>query len=288
MNMRVTTVACLGAAALTLAGATSAQAGIIDGVRTIFLDAPQQNWGQPMNVAYDPNFGQYYSGGGGFTENSGFVYDSAGNLIQDSSVVVDLRAFYHNPNTGLLEAVTFDARGGGSNRGLRAIGLDGSGFYDGTSSPLLSSMPGLIDSQTMPAYNPNANVLYSASFGSQMNVVDRANGNLLSTVALDLGGGRSNTSYALGYDPNEDWVIVADNNLDEVHVFDSAGAFLGSAAIDIDMTNPYGFGYANGQVFVWDAARVGWQGYTIGAVPAPGVLAILALGPIGLRRRRRA
>ena len=245
-----------------VAGATAQP---IDGVRTIFLDSPTQNWGAPMNVAYHPGFDQYYTGGGGFGTNSGAVFDGAGNLVQDSDVVVDLRALNYNANTGELEAATYNAVNGGADYGLYSIGLDGSGHYDATSAELLASVPGLIDSQTMPAYNPDADVFYSGSNGNpNVNVADRSDGSFISSFSLDLNG-RNNSTYAVGYDPDNGWIIIADTGLDQLHVFDTSGNHLGSSNLDMDIAGGYGFGYTNGQAFVWDQSRTGWQGYRIKA-----------------------
>ena len=268
--------------------AASALAQPIDGVPTIFLEAPTQNWGAPMNVAFDTANNQYYSGGGGFSSNSAMVYDAAGNLLQDASVPIDLRSFYYNPNTADLEAITFAAQGGGGNAGLHSIGLDGGGLYDGTTNIELGAVPGLIDSQTVPGYNAGADVLYSGAAGnSQVNVVSRASGSLNSSFNLDLSGGRANGTNTIGYDANEGWIIVADSNADQIHVFDTSGNFIGTSNIPQDIGGNWGFGYTNGQAFVFDNTRGGWQGYDIGAVPAPASLALLGLGGLVATRRRR-
>lgn len=276
-------------ALIVVAGvAAGAFAQPMDGVPTIFLEAPAPNWGAPMNVAYHAGFNQYYSGGGGFPENSGYVYDSGGNLIQNGTLVVDLRALNYNSNTGNLEAVTFAAQGGGGNNGLHTIGLDGGGQYDGTSNIELGAMPGLFGNQTVPSYDPANDVFYSSESGnSAINVVSRATGNLNSSFNVDLSGGRANGTNTIGYDPDEGWIIVADAAADQVHVFDTSGTFIGTSNIPQDIGAAWGFGYTNGQVFVFDGARGGWQGYDIGAVPAPASLALLGLGGLVATRRRR-
>ncbi len=246
--------------------AAIASAQPIDGVPTIFLDAPTQNWGAPMNVAYHPGFDQYYAGGGGFASNTGNVYDAAGNLLLDGTIVVDLRSLNYNPNTGDLEVATFAANGGGNNRGLLSIGLDGGGLYDGTANLELVSLPGLIDGQTVPGYDPANDVFYSGASGnSQVNVVRRSDGSLDSTFNLDLSGGRLNGTNTIGYDPDNDWIIVGDAANDQVHVFDTSGNFIGTSNIPGDIPATWGFGYTNGQVFAFDAALGGWQGFRIKA-----------------------
>lgn len=242
-----------------------AQAQPHNGVRTIFLPSGGQNWGAPMNVAYDPGRDLYYTGGGGFPSNDATVLDGSGNIVSTTPVPADLRSWFFNPNTGNLELVSYNAVGGGGDYGFFTCGRNGSGHLDGTKSLIFSSMSGLNGSQTMPAFDPVANVLYSGTTGSTtVNKVDRATGNLISTIACT-GGPGGNGSYSVGYDGDEDWLMLFDSSGSRVMVFNgTSGAYIGSATVDVTYGN-YGFGYANKQVWVYDSSRGGWQGYDIGA-----------------------
>lgn len=243
-----------------------AQAQLHNGVRTVFLQSGGVNWGAPMNVAYDPNLNVYYTGGGGFPANDATVNDAGGNILSTVQVPADLRSWFYNPNTGNLELASYNAvNGDGVNYGLFNIGRDGSGYLTGTKSTILNSMPGLNGDQTMPAYDSVGNVLYSGTFPSTtVNKVDRATGSLLTTINLT-GGPGSNGTYSVGYDRDENWLMLFDSNGSRVMVYDgTSGAYIGSAATDVAVAN-YGFGYANKQVWVYDGSRRGWQGYDIGA-----------------------
>lgn len=243
-----------------------AQAQLHNGVRTVFLPSGGANWGAPMNVAWDSSRSLYYTGGGGYNSNDATVLDASGNILSTNTVEADLRAWFYNPNTGNLELVSYNAIGGdGVTYGFFTMGRDGSGYLDGTKSAILSSMPGLADSQTMPAYDANANVLYSSTVGSlSVKKVDRATGSLISTINCT-GGPGSNGGYATGYDSDENWLMLFDSTNSRVMVFDgTSGAYIGSATTDVSYPN-YGFGYANKQVWVYDGGRTGWQGYDIGA-----------------------
>jgi hypothetical protein len=242
-----------------------AQAQLHDGVRTIFLQSGGSNWGAPMNVAYDPGRDLYYTGGGGFPANDATVLDGNGNIVSTNQVPADLRSWFYNPNTGNLELVSYNAVGGGGDYGFFTCGRDGSGYLDGTKTLVLANMSGLNGSQTMPAFDPVANVLYSGTSGSTtVNKVDRATGSLISTISCT-GGPGSNGGYSVGYDGDENWLMLFDSTGSRVMVYDgTSGAYIGSAAVDLTYAN-YGFGYANKQVWVYDSNRNGWQGYDIGA-----------------------
>ncbi len=257
---------CFGLSALAVAMSCGlAQAQLHNGVRTVFLQSSGADWGAPMNVAWDPSRSLYYTGGGGYSSNTATVNDTSGSVLSGIPVPGDLRAWNYNPNTGNLEMVTYAAQSGGGDYGFFSVGRDGSGYLDGTKSLVLSSMPGLADSQTMPAFDPVANVLYSGSVGSNsVNKVDRTNGSLISTINCS-GGPGSNDTYSVGYDRDENWLMLFNNSSSSVMVFNgTSGAYIGSATTDIAAFF-YGFGYANKQVWVYDSSRNGWQGYDIGA-----------------------
>lgn len=245
------------------AGLASAQ--LHDGERTVFLESSGDDWGAPMNVAYDPGLDLYYTGGGGFPSNTATVNNPDGTILHATTVEADLRSWFYNPATGDLETVTNNClNGNGTDTGFFYMGRSG-GNLDGSRNLILASMPGLADTQTMPAYNESADVLYSGTIGSfDINQVRRSDGALVQTITCT-GATGSNGTYSVGYDPDEDWIILFDSNNSGVMVFEAAtGNYVGFAATDLS-TSGYGFGYANKQVWVYDGQRNGWQGYDIGA-----------------------
>lgn len=254
--------------------------------RTIFLPNPPGS--AESSVAYHPGFDQYYTSGIGDTSRPGFVYDSTGTLIHtEDPLNIDVRAINFNPNTGLLEVVTFGAVTGGVDRGLIEAQLDGSGLYTGGTATLLASMPGNDGndgSQTMPAYDPARDRFYSRVSSNTVNIVARSDGSLLGTITLDFAtaGVASATFYALGFAPSQDWLIVTDPGNDTAVIFDLNGDHVGTSALDVSVPFSYGMGFANGQLFVQTGE--GYQGFDIGAgaSSASPPAAIPTIGTYGL------
>lgn len=282
-------MAAIGAVAY-LASTVTAQV-LPNGVPTIYLErgAGSQT---PMNIAYHPGFDYYYGSNGGNPGYPGWVWNSSGTRIQDLAAVnIDVRSWYYNPNTGQLEVLSYNAMGGGAQRGLIAPGVDGSGLLTGGTTTLMASVPGLISAQTMPAYDPNGDLFYSRDANNAtVNVASRATGAFVSSFNLDLASagvtGGDLTDYAMGYDPAFNLLIVTDDPNNRALVFDTNGAYIGASALNVDVPSNYRVGYANGQLFVFDTLRNGWQGYTI-LVPGPGAAALLGLAGLAGRRRRR-
>jgi hypothetical protein len=219
-----------------------------------------------MNVAYDPVLDVYYTGGGGYNVNSATVNNPDGTILHATNVAADLRSWFYNPNTGNLELMSYSANSGdGVNYGFFTMGRSGSNL-DGSKTLIRASSPGLTDEQTMPAYDSDADELYSCSAGlTSVRKLRRSDGGLISTINCT-GAPGSNDSYSVGYDSDENWIMLYSSSPSRVMVFDgTSGAYIGSAACDISMQNFYGFGYSNKQVWLYDQNRNGWQGYDIGA-----------------------
>ena len=286
---------------LLAAGLPALAQPVANAERTIFLDAGAES---ESSIAYHPTFDQYYSADIGNPIRPSFVYDNNGNLIHtEDPINIDVRALYYNPNTGLIESVTFNAVAGGADRGLIDAQIDGAGLFDGGTATLLASMPGLASSQTVPAYDPVRDQLYSRDGSNSVNVVRRSDGTQTGTITLDFAtaGVGSVATYAVAYVPEEDWLVVADNTNDTAVAFDINGDYVGTSSLDMDVDFSYGLGYANGQLFIEDQARDGYQGYNItGAsmgdsgptevpvLPAGGiVLLILGMMGLGARHLRR-
>ena len=270
--------------ATMLAASASAAVVLPNGTPTIFLERGPGSGSAPMSVAYHPGFGYYYASNGGNPSFAAWVYDSAGNRIQDLGALgIDARGWNYNPNTGFLEVVAYGSGG------LMEAQVDGSGLLTGVANPLLGPMSGNNGNQTMPAYDPANDLFYSRDQDGLVHRVDRSDGSFIDSFSLDLAAagvtGSDLTDYAIGYDPNFEMVVVGDDTNDRALVFDTAGTFIGASDLAANVRGSYGMGYANGQIFVFDDASNGWQGFEI-MIPSPGALALLAVAGFGRRRRR--
>ncbi len=252
-----------------LAAPTLAQP-LPNAVRTIFLERGPGSGSTPMAVAFHPGFNRYYASNGGNPGFSAWVYDSAGNRIQDLAALgIDARGWMYNPNTNKLEVSTFDPVSPSPDYGLMEALTDGSGNLTGLKAVLLDTISGIAGSQSMAAYDPDANVIYSRMFGAGVNVCLRSNGALTTTFNLDLAaagvGPGDLADYPIGYDPGSQWIVVVDWVRDHAVVFTTSGAYVGTSKLDINVASTFRMGYTNSQLFVFDDSRNGWQGYDIGA-----------------------
>lgn len=251
-------------------GNARAEKGLLPvAVRTIFLDVSAVSGiSVPCSVAYHPGFSRYYASGTGSPDRPSFSFGPGGGvpLQVTDPLNIDCRAWNYNSNTGQLEVVSFNAQSGGTDKGLILPGTDGSGNLTGGTTTLLASMPGLNGSQTSPGYNPGADVFYSRAGSDTVNVVNRSDGSLNTTITLDFATAGVNSVPDDGtvYIPGDDLLGVVDSGDEAVVLFDLSGNYVTTLALDIDVvSNSRRPGYTNGQLFVWDGARDGWQGYQI-------------------------
>lgn len=276
--------------------------------RTIFLDAGAHGFSVPSTVTHHPGFDRYYASDTGSPGFPAFVFGAGGGVALQvlPALNIDARAWNYNANTGLLEVCSYDAVSGGAGRGLIQAQIDGGGNLTGGTATLLASVPGLADSQTAPAFDPGANVLYSRSDSNTVNVVSRTDGTQVGTITLDFAAAGASTvpDDGIVFHPGQGWLGVLDSDLDVVHFFDLTGDHVGSSAVDIDITGTARRpGFANEQIFVFDVARNGWQGYGVAVYQAPLIqeiptlsaagfaalsLALMVAGGLMLRRRARA
>lgn len=279
-------------------GANAAPIILTNAVQTITLDSGQI-LSNGSNVAYHPIYDRYYSSkiGGG---DPFFAFDGTGTLVQSVGGIngIPSRAINYNSNTGNLEAVTFNAKSNSTTtQGLLTLGLDGSGDYTGGSTEVLATVSGIQNSQPIVAYDSASTRLFSLGGPgtNTVNVIDRANGVLQSTIVLDLSGlGAVGLAYyAIGFDETHDVLVSYDSIGRRALAHDLSGTLLGASSLPAGSNDPIGYnvGYANDQFFVHD--RGVWQGFRVFAastsVPEPGtgVLLLSALAVVLTGRRRR-
>jgi len=264
--MRDRTLA-LALASTLLTGSAAAQNPLPAGIPALTMNASSAT-GSWMTVAYHPSFNQWYGFRGGNPTFPYDVYDANGAvLFTSTSVGVDGRSMFYNPNTSNLEVVSFNAVSGGGAYGFFTVGLDAQGYYTGSNPLILPSVPGLASSQTVPAYNPTADVFYSRSSSSTVNVVDRQTGMLSSTISLNLAaaGNPSVPTYSIGYTGVNGYeLVLASNSTDAALLFDLNGAFQASVPLGYDVNTSYSGNYANDLFWTIDnAGGYVWRGYEI-------------------------
>jgi len=279
---------------LVMGSATQASPIILtNAIQTLTLDSGV-GLSHGSNVAYNPLFDRYYTSKIGGNDPF-YVFDGSGALVQTVSNINNLpsRAINYNANTGNLEAVTYNAKlNSSSTQGLFSLGLDASGNYDGSSVELLTQVPGIQNTQPIVAYDSVTNRLFSNDgAGGSINIIDRATGNLQSTIMLEVTGlGTVDIAgYAIGYDEANGVLVSYDRSGKRALVHDVLGNLLGSSLLPPGSNDPgsYSVGYANNTFFLHSQGV--WQGFQVleTAVPAPPAIMLFCLGLFGLVVGRR-
>jgi len=210
-------------------------------------------------VAYHEVFNQYYSTIGG---KSAWVYDSLGYRIQDTMVDVDTRGMYYDSASKTVRAFN---RAAFTTGGLFEIELDAAGLIVGSSSVVLSPIPGIAGLQSMPVADPARGVFYSRDSDHRVLVADGQTGELLFEVELDFAtaGLMRASDFSLGFDPALDVFVVVEQFGFRAVVFDTNGNYVGDSRLSVTGPQHYGVQYANGLLFVLIPSNFGWQGYEV-------------------------
>lgn len=276
-----------------LAGGLQAQF-LTTGVETITLSMSSINGSTPMNIAWHPGFQQYYGGKGGNSGYGGRVWSASGSIVQTLTPInTDLRSFFYNSNTGNLENITYSAYS--SSSGYRTVGLGETGLFTGSYTNFSVTLSGLSSDQVAPAYDAGRNLLYAYNSGSTVRAVNPSTGAIVSTITLDLtaAGSPSIPYYVIGYEPTLDALITytTTGGARALAFNPTTGAFVTSVSLPGTLPSPdsWRMGYANHQLFIYDAAFDAYRGFAITAIPEPGTIVLLALGiaMIGFAYRRR-
>jgi len=245
------------------------------------------------SVAYHPIHDRYYAADLGGPGNPAYAWDASGNLVNTDNPGVDQRGVYYNPNTGLLESVSYAACCSANPvRGIMALDLDAAGDYLGTNTQLLPAPIAALgtNNQTMPSYDPATDQLFASQGDGTVNVVNRTTGAAQPTITLDLGGagvvvGNLNRDF-VGFTgrTGEELAILDHANL-QILVFDLTGAYVGASALPAGVTisdTSYNSGYTNGLFFIRDetfGANGGNRSFRI--FPLPGVVLLQPDGAAG-------
>lgn len=274
MKRMVTSVLALTCFTIPLAQAADAQ-------RTVFLAASVPP-AAGLNITWHAAQQKYYAVGPGSGEpmySRVYVFSPAGAELQAfTEIELDVRSVNYNPTSNKIEVITFTARDGGvgsiGNRpqGLFEVTLDGAGLVTGPVTQALSPLPGLLGRQTMPVLDPARNELYSFSNTNQLRRVSRVDGSQLGSITLDTAaaGNPSTTWFGIGFDTVNDYLVVTSFGPgSKAYRFRLDGSYVDNWNLDVEVSQFYGgASVANGQFFVFDPARDGWQGYSFVGAPA--------------------
>jgi hypothetical protein len=259
------------------------------GISTITLSMSGTSGSSAMNIAWNPNFQQYYGGMGGAPTYTGVVWNSSGTVLQLLTPVnTDIRSFYYNSNTGNIEDVTYSANNPSSspsaNYGYYSVGLNGSGLLTGVYTSKGVVLSGLPSVQTVPSYDAVRNLLYGFNNLHSVNAVSAATGLVVTTITLDLASAGTSSLMAdsIGYDPVTDALIgFTTTGGNRALAFNATtGAFLASIPLTglVSPASDYGLGFANGQLFIYDGSLNAYRGYFITSIPEPATASFLAVG----------
>lgn len=231
---------------------------------------------RPMTVAYIPVFKRYYIADGGLAPmGSEFEapiskslihsYDDTGKYINSSRPGYDNRSIYFNPNTSMLETITYNVSsdvGFSPNTGIYAIKLTETGELTDSSDEISQFNPAFGHSGTMPTYDAE-NKRYFAKQGrsDKVFIVDPKLREKVAEITLDLakaGAAHDDVSdlFVAYTGVKGEELILLDIDHKAALVFDITGKFVAKSelpkTLKLRSQNHFnGIGYANDMLFVY-------------------------------------
>jgi DNA-binding beta-propeller fold protein YncE len=243
---------------------------------------------RPMGVAYSPLHQRYFVADGGLGPVPGsmdittsrsevHVFDASGKYLQSALPGLDNRAIYFNPNTQLIETITYNvssSAGFTPGTGIYSLEINDKGELTENTRDIISFNPAFGDAATMPSYDAKTQRYYAKQERSnRVWVVDPKQREKVSEIVLDL------DAAGARYDDISDHFIaytgiageelaVLDVDHKAVLVFDLNGKLVGKSALPptlklLSQNHYNGVGYSNGMVFVY-AEREGEFGTYLG------------------------
>lgn len=274
---------------------TMAQAATLKSSASVSLILDMSGNSNETGIAYDPVAGLYYGGTAGSSSLTGRTWDSTGVLQSATTLGIDIRGVWYNPNTGTVETNTYNASSAFPEYGLMTVNTGSNGEWGGSGTKQ-TSISGIASVQSTADYDAGRNVLYSRGTNATVNIADHTTGNLLGSIAL--AGLLSGTiEESVGYIESLDALVTVSYASDTAQVFDAVtGGLLGNVSLAGLSNEPtrFGMAYENGYLFVRNGDST-WAGFDItdgdgaAVVPLPAGLPLLlaGLGAFGLIRRRR-
>ena len=231
---------------------------------------------RPMTVAYIPVFKKYYIADGGLAPmGSEFEapiskslihsYDDTGKYINSCRPGYDNRSIYFNPNTSMLETITYNVSsdvGFSPNTGIYAIKLTETGELTDASDEISQFNPAFGHSGTMPTYDAE-NKRYFAKQGrsDKVFIVDPKLREKVSEITLDLakaGAAFDDVSdlFVAYTGVKGEELILLDIDHKAALVFDVTGKFVAKSELPKELKlrsqNHFnGIGYANDMLFIY-------------------------------------